>query len=188
MINSGNKIVGDVIEDTAKTISKDLSRGVSRFLNTPDTVNNNGTRNVLAGRVDYKNNNGITRFFMDSTQRQTEYSVSSIYFAEPCGRFIGVEISSLYPDQNLWNVSISSQETNGIYTDFEVNTNGTAGSKIGELKPYDPRARDCYINAVANPDRPVWSEVYTDFNQPCHADESTGGSRRRWGCDWCSGC
>ena len=164
LLSSGNRIVGDVIAETAKTISRDLSREVTRFLETPDIVNINGTRSILAGRVDHTDDDSITRFFMDAPQRRAEYSVSSIYFAEPNGRFIGVEVGGNRQELDSWNVSISSHKTQGIYTDFEVNTDGSVGKKIGDVKPYDPRVRPWYVSAIENPEHAIWTDVYTDFN------------------------
>ena len=164
LVSSGNRIIGDVIAETAKTISRDLSREVTRLLETPDIVNINGARSILAGRVDYADDDSITRFFMDAPQRRAEYSVSSIYFAEPNGRFIGVEAGDPQQELDSWNVSISSHKTQGIYTDFEVNSDGSVGEKIGEVKPYDPRVRPWYVSAIVDPERAIWTDVYTDFN------------------------
>ncbi len=164
LVSSGNRIVGDVIAETAETISRDLSREVTRLLETPDIVNINGARSILAGRVNYSDDDSLTRFFMDAPQRRAEYSVSSIYFAEPDGRFIGVEVGDHRGELDSWNVSISSSETKGIYTDFEVNADGSVGQKIGEIRPYDPRVRPWYTSALANPERAIWTDVYTDFN------------------------
>lgn len=164
LIRSGNRIVDDVIAETAQTISRDLSREVTRLLETPDIVNINGARSIQAGRIDYTDDDSISRFFMDAPQRRAEYSVSSIYFAEPSGRFIGVEIGGHRQALDSWDISISSYRTNGIYTDFEANPDGTVGAKIGEVKPYDPRVRPWYISALATPERAIWTDVYTDFN------------------------
>lgn len=164
LITSGNRIVGGVIAETAKTISRDLSGEVTRLLDTPDIVNQNGARSILAGRVDYSNDDSIASFFMDAHQRRAEYSVSSIYFAEPTGRFIGVEVGGHSQGLDAWNISISSEETNRIYTDFEANPDGSVGAKMGEIQPYDPRVRSWYTKALATPERAIWTDIYTDFN------------------------
>ena len=164
LIQSGRSIFDSVVTELAHNTGHDVELEIDRFVNTPDVINLSTSNALRANRNKASDINSVSRFLWDAPYRSIDYYISAIYFATTDGTFTSVEIIDLPSGRDDWEISISGPTTNGIYTDYSVRENGTPGKMVRQHGPYDPRKRPWYQSALANPERAVWSEIYTDFD------------------------
>nr|WP_242041617.1 response regulator [Alkalinema sp. FACHB-956] len=96
--------------------------------------------------------------FWQQRQAFNSPSVSAIYFGSETGSFVGIGLQS----DRTWHGSLVNDSTDYRFQDYHLTPDGTLGSLIQVTKPFDPRRRPWYQQAIAS-HQPRWSQIYIDF-------------------------
>ena len=166
IINNSQKTVDSIVIKFAQNVADDVNTDLLQFLEIPTIINTNTQHAIKAGRVDLENNDSISRFLWDAANRNTNNLVTSIYFADVNGKYIGIDVANSESQDAKNLITASAPFTNGLFTNIAPGPNGILGEPIDarDLDLYDPRERPWYQNAMANPDKAVWTNIYTDFD------------------------
>jgi len=161
LISNAGRVVNNVIVDAGKSTNREIIREVTRFLKTADSINRELENAVHAERVDVKDTETLLRHFWDKPQRDSEFSVSAIYYGDESGVFTGLGTEQIGQPPDEWQIGLSSPQTKGLYTLYEANELGTVANQIGKKDPFDPRTRPWY-EVARNSEEAQWTEAYSD--------------------------
>ena len=164
LITGGNKVVESLVAQLSTNTAFAINKKIEQFLEIPDVINQTTSRAIRSGRVDVTDINSLTQFLWDSPYRAANFYVSSIYYADLDGNFTSTEVSGLPGSVNKWRFKITAPFTQGIYSSFATNLNGTLGPIVEQQGKFDPRERLWFKEAIASPDKAIWSNIYSDFD------------------------
>jgi PAS domain S-box-containing protein len=137
-----------------------LQAQLNRSLNASTGINQLNAQALTDQVLSLKEPTQLTRQFWQQRCLFASAPVTAIYVGGADGRF-----SSLALEENkTWQFHRVGAETEGLFASYATNAQGEATQFLGRGKPYDPRTKLWYRQAV-QVNQPVWSKVYRDSNQ-----------------------
>jgi diguanylate cyclase (GGDEF)-like protein len=156
-LHNGQKAVNELATKLQEETSQRVVQGLGRYLESSQTINRMNQEAIALGELDLKNFKSMTTHFWTQRFLFDRVCGSSIYFANPQGEFIGLG----WQEDKQWRIGT---KVNGKYAQYNIDKRGNATNLFKKYKPYDPRARAWYKEAVkAGTD--IWSTFYPDLTR-----------------------
>jgi diguanylate cyclase (GGDEF)-like protein len=156
-LHNGQKAVNELATKLQEEASKRVAEGLGRYLESSQTINRINQEAIALGQVDLKDLSSMNRHFWTQRFWLDRVCGSSIYFANTQGEFIGLG----WQEDKQWRVGT---KVNGKYAQFNTDKRGNATDLFKIYKPYDPRLRPWYREAVKAGTN-IWSTFYPDLTR-----------------------
>jgi len=155
---NGQQAVNELASQLRSEMSARIEGELEGYLDSPHEFNRLNGATFAQGQFDMANGSNAAQFLR-------QLKVSDFAFASYCGDVEGQWLGSMrYESETLSTLALiaSNAASDYYFTFYQVDPNGNKGGVIERLRPYDPRQRPWYQEAVAV-EQPIWSEVYLDF-------------------------
>lgn len=155
---NGQQAVNELASQLRSEMSARIEGELEGYLESPHEFNRLNGATFAQGQFDMKNGSNAAQFLR-------QLKVSDFAFASYCGDVRGQWLGSMrYESETLSTLALiaSNADSDHNFTFYQIDPNGNKGGEIERLRPYDPRQRPWYQEAVAA-EQPIWSDVYLDF-------------------------
>jgi signal transduction histidine kinase/serine phosphatase RsbU (regulator of sigma subunit) len=152
---NGQKAVNNVAAQLRSEITNRIQEHVLIYLETPHLVNKLNANAIELGQVNLQEPRSVERHLWKEIQA---FSLSFTYFSTVDGKHFSAGRAA---DGTLV-VSSRNTSTGGKLYQYSTNSQGER-TKLKVFPNYDPRIRPWYVAAV-EAGKPVWSEIYPDFD------------------------
>ncbi|MBD2500624.1 PAS domain S-box protein [Anabaena azotica] len=150
---NGQQAVNNIAAQLLREISLRVQQNLENFLSTPHKITQDNANLIKFKQLNIQNPYQLEKHFYE--QLKVFDSVSLIGFANKNKELIS---SERFPDDSL-TIRVSSKSTNYNLRTYATNIQGQRTSINDYGKPYDPRRRNWYNQAIKT-GKPVWSEIY----------------------------
>lgn len=155
---NGQAAIADLSFQLLKKTGEHLDQSIQQFLAIPQTINQINAQQLAMGQQSIGQHQTLRQSFWQQRQAFKSPSVSAIYFGSETGSFVGIGLQS----DRTWHGSLVNATTGYRFQDYHLTPEGRLASLIQVTKPFDPRRRPWYQQAMGS-DRPRWSQIYIDF-------------------------
>ncbi len=157
-LRAGQQAVEKVARQLTSETAQRIEERLSLYIDLPHLLNQFNVNAITAALVDLEDVDSLQPFLW--RQIQAYPGINNTYLGTPSGEFIGMEQGL---DDRLIRLQRAGTSTDGDMWIFETEDRGESGERVEILPDYDPRQRPWYTRAELV-ERPVWSEVYADFD------------------------
>ncbi|HEY9828007.1 MAG TPA: cache domain-containing protein, partial [Stenomitos sp.] len=133
---------------------------LTEYLNSAAVINRLNHQTLTRARTSDPAES-LTAQFLQQRDLSAAVPVTAIYFGSTEGQFLGLVSEQ---DKN-WSIARTHRGTDWRYATYAMNASGQATRLLDLGKPYDPRQRPWYTNALKQ-GKSRWSVVYQDFQEP----------------------
>ncbi|MGI0493054.1 ATP-binding protein [Alkalinema pantanalense CENA528] len=155
---NGQTAIADLSFQLLAKTGEHLDQSIQQYLAIPQTINQINAQHLATGQQSIAQHQSLRQSFWQQRQAFNSPSVSAIYFGSETGAFVGIGLQA----DRTWHGSLVNASLGSRFQDYHLTSDGLLGPLIQVTKPFDPRRRPWYQQAIGS-DRPRWSQVYIDF-------------------------
>jgi len=153
---NGQRAVNDVAAQLRGEITDRIKDRIGNYMSIPHIVNHLNVQGIKLGQLNLEEKQKLEHHFVE--QIQYFDSISIIYVGKENGEHSGAIRTK---DRTL--ISAADSSTGNKLSRFITDSQGNRVKSVQTSSTiYDPRMRLWYIAAAAA-NKPIWSEIYTDF-------------------------
>ncbi|MDJ1179651.1 cache domain-containing protein [Roseofilum sp. BLCC_M91] len=149
--------VNIVSVELANTVTAHVENNLRDYLSIPHTINQLNLQSITLGTLDPGNSTRLESYFWH--QIQMFEGVTRLYFSNPEGEFRGATIL----ESGEVGITRAGKTTNSTLMSYATTSEGQPTQIVQRTPNYDPRSRPWYQAALPS-DRPIWSDIYRDFD------------------------
>ncbi|MDJ1176237.1 cache domain-containing protein [Roseofilum capinflatum] len=149
--------VNIVSVELANTVTAHVENNLRDYLSIPQTINQLNLQSITLGTINPSNLQQLESYFWN--QIQIFEGVTSLYFSNPEGEFRGGTIL----ESGAVGITRAGKTTNSMLIRYATTSEGQTTQIVQQTPNYDPRSRPWYQAALQS-DRPIWSDIYRDFD------------------------
>jgi len=149
--------VNIVSVELANTVTAHVENNLRDYLSIPQTINQLNLQSITLGTINPGNLQQLESYFWN--QIQIFEGVTSLYFGNPEGEFRGGTIL----ESGAVGITRAGKTTNSMLIRYATTSEGQITQIVEQTPNYDPRSRPWYQAALQS-DRPIWSDIYRDFD------------------------
>ncbi|WP_083883492.1 cache domain-containing protein [Spirulina subsalsa] len=148
--------IDQLSSELSQEIADQVAQKTETFLAVPRQINQLNYDAFQNEQINLDNLPLLERYFWHKIQ--VFDTVSYIYLGTETGEFRGAEQVN-----GVFQIGVVGVSTNSLFLTYSATSTGDRNQLVHEGDRYDPRIRPWYT-ATVTAQRPIWSEVYTDFN------------------------
>lgn len=157
-IRSGQQAVEDVARQLSSETAQRIQERLSLYIEVPHLLNQFNANAITTQPLGLEEPAALQQFLW--RQIQAYRGINNTYLGTPTGEFIGMEQGL---DDRRIRLQLAGESTDGDMWIYDTEGGGQITDRVEVLPDYDPRRRPWYTRAQTA-GRPIWSEVYPDFD------------------------
>ena len=160
-LRNGQQAVNEVTLQLRQEVSARIVQRLEEYLAAPRAINQIVLDAIELEHLNLNETGSLTRYFWRQRHLFASITVSAMYFGSEQGEFIGLG----FQDDQTWQIGRAGQITDRRFYSYAVDGMGNPSHLLERGRPYDPRVRPWYQDAVKAAEA-TWSPIYVDFKDP----------------------